>query len=200
MGCGSRLAHVLLLRRQRFRSERHLPRGYSFVWTSGVHERTLDVLTWRGDSHPVARHSCGARRRSVASGVRSRRAVTLIGERRRNDSQPGFDQPALLVTSDQVRSWRVLSDPSTGILANQILAVKGRGLLYCFLDGGMNQGTGELGSSLSQGSSWTLMSRANEGGNLQGTIGDFDQTLYANASGSMIFSAIGSAGGGVPQH
>ena len=113
-----------------------------------------------------------------------------------NDSQSG-DHPALLSTSDGGRAWRTLSDPCGEVLASQILDVKGRWLLYCYLGGGMMQGTSELWSSSDQGSSWASVSRANEGANYRGSIGDVDQTLYANSGGTLLFSAIGGAAGGV---
>jgi photosystem II stability/assembly factor-like uncharacterized protein len=110
-----------------------------------------------------------------------------------NDTQPD-GPPGVLATVDAGKSWRQVDNPCPQLLLQQILVTRGRWLAYCYLGGGMDQGTSGLWSSTNTGTSWTPVNRANEGGNYRGDIGDIDQTIYAGTS--RLYSALGGAGGG----
>lgn len=136
----------------------------------------------------------------VASGVGPwRAAITLVAPSTssavvaENDTQPG-GPVGVLVTVNSGESWRQIDNPCPQLLLQQILVVRGRWLAYCFLGGGMSQGTSGLWSSTNTGTSWTPVNRANEGHNYRGDIGDIDQTLYAGAT--RLYSALGGAAGG----
>ncbi len=106
---------------------------------------------------------------------------------------------SLLSTSNAGETWNLLGDPCEGLNVNELLTSNPhRWLLYCFLDGGMNQGSSELWASTNGGESWSSVARANEvQGDDVGHIGDVDNTIYANGRGSILYGALGGAAGGL---
>jgi hypothetical protein len=105
---------------------------------------------------------------------------------------------SLLATSNAGASWRLLSDPCEGMIVDQLLTSNPhRWLLYCWMDGGMNQGASDLWASSNGGGSWTGVARANEDGVDVGRIGDVANTIYANGSDTILYGALGGAAGGL---
>jgi hypothetical protein len=105
---------------------------------------------------------------------------------------------SLLTTSNAGASWQLLSDPCEGLIVDQLLTSNPhRWLLYCWLDGGMNQGASDLWASTDEGGSWKPVARANEDGLNVGRIGDVANTIYPNGSDTMLYGAMGGAAGGL---
>ena len=105
---------------------------------------------------------------------------------------------SLLFTTDAGAKWRLLSDPCQEMMVDQLLtAIPSRWLLYCFMDGGMTQGTSKLWSSSNRGGSWSLVAHASQQGDDVGRIGDVSNTLYFNNQASTLYGALGGAAGGL---
>lgn len=105
---------------------------------------------------------------------------------------------SLLSSTNGGSSWKLLSDPCQGLRVDQLIAAKQRKwLLYCFLDGGMNQGNSVLWASNDQGNTWTQVARANEESESSNGIRDVANTIYANNRGSSLYGALGGAAGGL---
>jgi photosystem II stability/assembly factor-like uncharacterized protein len=104
---------------------------------------------------------------------------------------------SLLATDNGGASWRQLSDPCEGLMVDQLLTHDpGRWLLYCYMGGGMNQGSSELWRSSDGGHSWSIVAKSTEGGINIGGIGDVSNMLYFNNEGT-IYGALGGAAGGL---
>jgi hypothetical protein len=88
-------------------------------------------------------------------------------------------KPATLwLTDDAGVTWRSLKSPCHQLLVSAVLTTPANHwVLYCSLDGGMNQGTNELFSSSNDGATWTLFAAANEGRNIH--VGHFDDAMSA---------------------
>jgi photosystem II stability/assembly factor-like uncharacterized protein len=101
---------------------------------------------------------------------------------------------SLLLTTDRGRSWRVLRDPCEGLIPTGLVAPAAHHLiLYCQLDGGMNQGAVRLFSSRSEGERWTLTAEGNIQGPSRGNISDemaTDLTLSANHHDLWLLGAV----------
>ncbi len=105
---------------------------------------------------------------------------------------------SLLATTNGGVTWTLLSDPCEDLNVDQLLSANPhRWLLYCFLDGGMSQGTSELWDSTSNGSAWAPLARDGESGSDVGHIGDVANTIETDASGSILLGAMGGAAGGL---
>jgi len=105
---------------------------------------------------------------------------------------------SLLETDNAGVSWHRLADPCEGLIINQLItSVQGRWLLYCFMDGGMNQGTNGLYSSSDVGVSWSVVSKGTEQGNVVGNIGDFMMNLAVSTNQKIIFAGLDSPAGGI---
>ncbi len=107
-------------------------------------------------------------------------------------------EPAsLLQTTDGGRTWHALGDPCQGVAVEQLLAVPRAWLLYCFGDGGMNQGLSELWRSTNAGDTWALVARESMGVRDHSRIGDVMNHLYVNGRATVLFGALGGAAGGL---
>jgi photosystem II stability/assembly factor-like uncharacterized protein len=105
---------------------------------------------------------------------------------------------SLLSSTNGGSSWKSLSDPCEGLRVDQLIAAKHhKWLLYCFLDGGMNQGNSALWASSDQGNSWTAVAHANEMSESPNSIRDVANTIYSNNRGSVLYGALGGAAGGL---
>jgi photosystem II stability/assembly factor-like uncharacterized protein len=90
----------------------------------------------------------------------------------------GTKPATLWLTDDAGATWRPLRNPCGQLLVSDVLTTPAnRWVLYCSLDGGMNQGTNELFSSSNDGRTWNLFAAANEGRNLH--VGHFDDGMSA---------------------
>jgi hypothetical protein len=128
---------------------------------------------------------------TALTGTSANSVVVSEGGREAEDS-------SLLLTRDGGSTWKLLDDPCEGLAVDQLISSDPhRWLLYCFIDGGMNQGDSELWASGNQGVSWTTVARANEEGSRVGDIRDVDNTIYANNRGSILYGALGGAAGGL---
>jgi photosystem II stability/assembly factor-like uncharacterized protein len=108
------------------------------------------------------------------------------------------EDSSLLITRNGGRSWNLLDDPCQGLMVNQLLSSDPhRWLLYCFIDGGMNQGDSELSASSNQGASWTTVAHANEDGLDVGDIRDVDNSIVARSDEAVLYGALGGAAGGL---
>jgi photosystem II stability/assembly factor-like uncharacterized protein len=106
-------------------------------------------------------------------------------------------QSSLLATDNAGASWRQLSNPCEGLMVDQLLTgAPDRWLLYCYMGGGMNQGSSELWRSSDGGGSWSIVAKSTEGGINIGGIGDVSNMLYLNNEGT-IYGAMGGAAGGL---
>jgi hypothetical protein len=90
----------------------------------------------------------------------------------------GLTPATLWMTDDAGTTWRPLPNPCHQLLVSALVTTPAdRWVLYCSLDGGMNQGTNELFSSSNDGVTWNLFAAANEGRNLH--VGHFDDGMSA---------------------
>jgi hypothetical protein len=95
---------------------------------------------------------------------------------------------SILGTSDGGARWSLLSDPCGTELSPMGFAMMSatHWVLYCELDGGMNQGTVKVFTSENAGSTWILEASANESGTHEfGRVGDGiagDLTVSGNRS------------------
>jgi hypothetical protein len=105
---------------------------------------------------------------------------------------------SLLSTANDGASWRRLADPCEGLIVLQLItSLPGRWLLYCFLDGGMNQGTSALYRSNNAGASWSVVSKETEMNDVIGNIGDVMLRLAVTTNRKIIFGGVDSAAGGI---
>jgi hypothetical protein len=107
-------------------------------------------------------------------------------------------QSSLLATTDSGAHWRLVTDPCESlIVAQQFSALADQQFLYCFMGGGMSQGTSELWTSNNSMSSWSLVAKSNEMGSVKGNIGDVSNILYLTNDNSTLLGALGGAAGGL---
>jgi hypothetical protein len=105
---------------------------------------------------------------------------------------------SLLATPDAGARWRRLADPCGALIVDQLITSTPKGwLLYCYLDGGMSQGTGGLFSSTNAGVSWSIVAKGTEQGTDVGNIGDVMLALALSNNKKIIFAGIDSPGGGI---
>jgi hypothetical protein len=95
----------------------------------------------------------------------------------------GDIRATLWLTTDAGATWHNLEDPCRSLLETALVTTPAtRWVLYCSLDGGMNQGTNELFSSGDDGTTWHLFAAANEGRTLH--VGHFDDAMSAEFQAS----------------
>lgn len=114
---------------------------------------------------------------------------------------PGYGPYPLLSTIDGGRSWRRIENPCSRNMVSQLIAVSNhKWLLYCFLGGGMMQGTSQLSVSTDHGSTWTRVAYANEMGRSSKLgIGDVEYQLALSSNHRILFGAVDGAAGGIQQ-
>ncbi|MGC2484995.1 MAG: hypothetical protein WA359_01960 [Acidimicrobiales bacterium] len=145
----------------------------------------------RTESIPALGRAGQWRAATAMASTSPRSIVVSEGGREGEDS-------SLLVTTNGGTSWRLLNDPCEGLSVDQLVTSNPhRWLLYCFIDGGMNQGDSVLRASIDGGDSWEAVAHANEVGTSAGGIRDVDNTIYSNKRGSILYGALGGAAGGL---
>jgi photosystem II stability/assembly factor-like uncharacterized protein len=145
----------------------------------------------RTDSIPALGRAGEWRAATALSSTSPRSIVVSEGSREGSAS-------SLLTSTNGGRSWNLLSDPCEGLTVDQLIATKEhRWLLYCFLDGGMNQGSSVLWTSSDRGDTWTVVAHTNEESESHDSIRDVANTVYPNNSGSTLYGALGGAAGGL---
>jgi hypothetical protein len=133
----------------------------------------------------------------LLSGTTPNRFVVVEGE----INGPGYGPYSLLSTSDAGQSWQPIANPCSHNMVNQLLVVsKDKWLLYCFLGGGMMQGTSQLSLSTNQGTTWKLVALASEmHGSSKLGIGDVDYQMVLSQNGRILYGADNGAAGGIRQ-
>lgn len=105
---------------------------------------------------------------------------------------------SILESNDAGASWRRLANPCQGLMVLQLLMPSpSHWLLYCYMGGGMTQGTSQLWRSANQGTTWTIVASANEQANVVGNIRDVSNTLTFTNNQEILFGALGGAAGGL---
>jgi photosystem II stability/assembly factor-like uncharacterized protein len=131
----------------------------------------------------------------LLSGTTSSNFVVVEGE----INGPGYGPYSLLSTSDAGQSWQTIANPCSHNTVNQLITVsKTRWLLYCFLGGGMMQGTSQLSLSTNQGATWRQVAFASEmHGSLNMGIGDVDYQMVLSQNHRILYGADDGAAGGI---
>jgi hypothetical protein len=161
-----------------------------------------ELLTYRlGQSVPFARRPIPTVGVAPSPGLSgSARAATLLdrlgpGSAVIEEGSEGAPT-SLLVTDDSGGRWTALVDPCEGLVPTGLVAPSPTTwMLYCQLDGGMNQGTTGVYASIDRGHTWTQVAGADEQGDTRGTIGDAMAGDFTISGNGRILWLLGSVGG-----
>lgn len=106
---------------------------------------------------------------------------------------------SLLLTLDAGQHWQLANNPCEGLTPEQILTgASSTFLLYCWMGGGMNQGTSELWqSNAATLNQWHLLSKANMTSSPKASIGDVANTLSYSSNRALLFGSLGGASNGL---